>query len=287
MVRDFHKCASRLAISMVLLGCAVNPSMAATPDPQDFNQAPSAPANPSMPPGSLPAARPSSQDSTATSTSPVPAAPQALIFVYRQGHMGGAWQHALVFINREVVAELHNSNYTQHSVPPGTVTVSASFAYLGSIKKRGGSGSELPQSVPECVGLDVLRLGDANMVDIQRCGRALEDAGVRLAEILAHGPEIRDPEPLRTLCHIAPSYGTRHGASIYLFDQRAVEQCRNDMLTAFTALYRIVAGVVIKAEAGRTYYVKWSVSGFVGKLQVVDAATGAKEMKKLHPAKGW
>jgi len=38
----------------------------------------------------------------------------------------------------------------------------------------------------------------------------------------------------------------------------------------------------IDVDAGKTYYVKWSVGG---KMKLVDSATGAKEMAGLHPAK--
>ncbi len=43
------------------------------------------------------------------------------------------------------------------------------------------------------------------------------------------------------------------------------------------------ARVEIQAEAGKTYYLKWSVSGGGGKMQLMDAAKGAKEIKGLHP----
>jgi hypothetical protein len=43
--------------------------------------------------------------------------------------------------------------------------------------------------------------------------------------------------------------------------------------------------VEIDAEAGKTYYLKWSVSSSGGKMQLVDAAKGAKEIKGLHPVK--
>jgi len=38
----------------------------------------------------------------------------------------------------------------------------------------------------------------------------------------------------------------------------------------------------MEVEAGKTYYVKWSIGG---KMKLVDAATGAKEMSGLHLAK--
>ena len=41
----------------------------------------------------------------------------------------------------------------------------------------------------------------------------------------------------------------------------------------------------IEVEAGKTYYVKWHVSGSGGKMNLVDDKTGEKEVHKLHPAK--
>lgn len=38
----------------------------------------------------------------------------------------------------------------------------------------------------------------------------------------------------------------------------------------------------IEVEPGKTYYVKWSIGS---KMKLVDAATGAKEMAKLHLSK--
>ncbi len=43
--------------------------------------------------------------------------------------------------------------------------------------------------------------------------------------------------------------------------------------------------VEIDAEAGKTYYVKWSVSSSGGKMQLVEAAKGAREIKGLHSVK--
>jgi len=44
--------------------------------------------------------------------------------------------------------------------------------------------------------------------------------------------------------------------------------------------------ILVNTEAGKTYYVRWSVGHFGagGELELVDEATGAKEMKGLHPA---
>src|ERR1035441_1760640 len=48
------------------------------------------------------------------------------------------------------------------------------------------------------------------------------------------------------------------------------------------ALSGIAQGIAINAEAGKTYYVKYSIPLSGSKLEFVDEATGAKEMKGLR-----
>jgi hypothetical protein len=56
-----------------------------------------------------------------------------------------------------------------------------------------------------------------------------------------------------------------------------------DLLIALTDLQKKqFERLRMDAEKGRTYYVKWSVGG---KMKLMDEATGAKEMAKLHHAK--
>ena len=43
--------------------------------------------------------------------------------------------------------------------------------------------------------------------------------------------------------------------------------------------------LLVEAEVGRTYYVKWSVTGGGGKMELMGEAKGAKEIHKLHPVK--
>jgi hypothetical protein len=43
----------------------------------------------------------------------------------------------------------------------------------------------------------------------------------------------------------------------------------------------------VEAEAGKTYYLKWTSEAMASgiKVTLMDPETGAKEMKKLHPSK--
>jgi hypothetical protein len=61
-------------------------------------------------------------------------------------------------------------------------------------------------------------------------------------------------------------------------------RCKDKEAAAYLLL--IVKGRVrIDAQPGKTYYVRWSWAVSGGKLEVVDEATGAKDVGKLHPTK--
>ena len=59
---------------------------------------------------------------------------------------------------------------------------------------------------------------------------------------------------------------------IFIVDEELMEALRKKAKERFR----------MEVEAGKTYYVKWSIGG---KMKLVDAATGAKEMSGLHLAK--
>jgi hypothetical protein len=56
------------------------------------------------------------------------------------------------------------------------------------------------------------------------------------------------------------------------------------MLTQTTP-FLIGSRIDIEVEAGKTYYVKWFVSHLSQKMELVDAAKGAKEIIRLRLAK--
>jgi hypothetical protein len=65
---------------------------------------------------------------------------------------------------------------------------------------------------------------------------------------------------------------------------RDLENCEGRVEAAFK-LVQVHVFLRIEAEAGKTYYVKWSVSSSGGKLTLENEATGEKEARKLHVAK--
>lgn len=135
--------------------------------------------------------QPAPQQSHPGDVSSTPHAGKALVYVYRQGRVLGAAGYDRIFVNNEYLAALHNSNYAQREVQPGTIV----FATLPRMKH-----------VP---------------------GAILE-------------------------------------AELMKLRKKAKERFR------------------MEVEAGKTYYVKWSIGG---KMKLMDAATGAKEMSACHPAK--
>jgi hypothetical protein len=80
--------------------------------------------------GAQPAA---SQDTPGTGQSAAspPSADKARIYVYRAGSMVGAVGYDILFVNDEHLAALHNSNYAQCDIPPGTVV----FSGIARVKK--------------------------------------------------------------------------------------------------------------------------------------------------------
>ena len=67
-----------------------------------------------------------------------------------------------------------------------------------------------------------------------------------------------------------------YGPSVIMSSAAAVNQTRGQ-----------VERIRFEAEAGKIYYMKWSSGMFASgiKVKLMDPATGAKEMSKLHPSK--
>jgi hypothetical protein len=61
-------------------------------------------------------------------------------------------------------------------------------------------------------------------------------------------------------------------------------RCKNEAAAADLAL-QLKERVRVEAEAGKTYYVKWSLTASGGKMELVDEAKGAKEVRGLRLAK--
>jgi hypothetical protein len=77
----------------------------------------------------------------------------------------------------------------------------------------------------------------------------------------------------------------RKGTIAYSLSDAVI--CQNGVSNALAMLTQsfVRVRIEIEVEAGKTYYVRWSVSGNYGKMELVDPANGAKEIEKLHLAK--
>lgn len=133
--------------------------------------------------------QPAPQQNHPGDVSGTPHAGKALVYVYRQGRVLGAAGYDRILVNNEYLAALHNSNYAQREVQPGTIV----FATLPRMKH--------------------VFILEAELMKLRK---------------------------------------------------KAKERFR------------------MEVEAGKTYYVKWSIGG---KMKLMDAATGAKEMSACHPAR--
>ncbi len=254
-----------------------------------------------------------------STASPSPAG-KAVVYVYRQAHIVGAAGHPLIFVNGNFLAVLKNSNVAQAEVPQGTAVFSATVAELQTKSNR-AYRSNFPPALqwPKCVGdpkklnctwdvavqspepkedhgcakLDWRSLDKARPEDVATCEHELLMAGYALDQQLGNqwtkdivftqsknhpvaiidspnGPVGRDLRSWLQMC-----------GSSYSGDW---PRC-SDAVQAAYAIIHLKERLQVEVEAGKSYYVKWSVTSRGGKMQLMDEAKGAKEMHKLHPVK--
>jgi hypothetical protein len=144
--------------------------------------------------------------------------------------------------------------------------------------------------------VDLLRLGEAKLVDVARCEGALREGALREAEVTINQTLVKytPTDEVIRLCELLPIYGgtftIRRREGVTLYDARAAASCRDEMGNALSMLtqttpFLIGSRIDIEVEAGKTYYVKWFVSHLSQKMELVDAAKGAKEIIRLRLAK--
>ncbi len=201
-------------------------------------------------------------------TSPGLPEPQGLVYVYRRQHLPPPALYISIFVNRVALGNLNNNSYVQLAVPTGKAAVIATHADDRDSLKAAA------RAFPECA--DLLS---------ERCLAALEKA--RDATVAPRvGGGITEPELVFRICHIRTYGKSMDGRTLY--DLGDLQTCNIFWGHAFATLVRstLAKPLEIEIEAGKSYYVKWSVHSFTGvKMEVVDAATGAKEVKDIPPAK--
>ncbi|HEV2380256.1 MAG TPA: hypothetical protein VG206_10730 [Terriglobia bacterium] len=240
-------------------------------------------------------------DSTSNGALSSPAVGKASVYVYRTGRMLGAAGRPIVFVNRDFLVILNRSSYASVDVLPGTVRISATGSLLG-LNRNGLSGTPvhfppaISTSVSGCSGLDWLHLGTQRDAKVTACEDELNDADRTLRRLLAEG-EISPTPHERThfleLCAGVRHYlSTRRGSPIELFSRDGLLACRGEVDFAIdtltqTGVMNVMSRLEFQAEAGESYYFKWSIPAGFGKgpqLKPVKETTGAKDIKKLHPS---
>jgi hypothetical protein len=211
-----------------------------------------------------------SQDSTSTAgqatASPMPAG-KGLVYVYRQGSIVGAAGRPLIFVNDDYRAKLHNSNYMLLEVPQGALDVTATVSLLeyGRFPPLIGEWA----SGPGCASVDWPRLVAVPYATVALCKDELTSLLARCGVKVLGGVPIT--------WRIVPQCNYKLNGADAAFNYIGLAMRPKEL---------VHEQLRIEVEAGKTYYVKWSGSTSGGKMQIEDATSGAKEIRKLHPVEG-
>ncbi len=218
------------------------------------------------------------------STVPLPTDGEAVVYVYHQMPRRRPFEGFVlvnIYANRDFVGVMaaDGASYARLEVPKGMITLTetgAGFNQFADFLPLGSSG-------PLCQYVDWEHLGEAQQVDLSRCEGELQDAEAKLDQILAAGNPIQEPLELRRLCNPDTQYGGEtKGTYIELVDPGSVRYCIGRLRYGLSLLTgdNVVARTEIAVEAGKTYYIEWTLSdskGFGhGSIGPVDEITGAK-----------
>lgn len=193
-------------------------------------------------------------------TSPSPPAGKALVYVYRGRLLGLG---PFFFIDGDFLADFFGPGYTSREVPQGTVV----FATLPWSPSSSLSPYFLRNSGCEGPHGQIWRhLDVVPDVDVERCrGELLKALSTVNQNQSRYYPEICGDFSLPT----------RTRALV----------CAGDLTLALRALMQKPKELLrIDVETGTTYYVKWSPTRTGGRMTLMDAATGAKEISGLQHA---
>jgi hypothetical protein len=189
-----------------------------------------------------------------------------IVYVYRKGSIVGTAGRPLIFVNDEYRAELHNSNYASLEVPQGALSITATVSLLkyGRFPPPTGEWA----SGPGCASVDWRRLVVAPSGTIARCKDELTSLFMRCG--------VRWEGVFPIIWAVVPKCNYKLNGADAAFNYAGLAMRPKEL--AHERLH-------IEVEAGKTYYVKWSGSSSGGKMQLQDAAAGAKEIRKLHPVR--
>lgn len=239
---------------------------------------------------------------------------EATVYVYRIGSMLGAINFPIVFVNGRLIDMLQNSHYVQAKVPQGMTVIAAAQGEFSNggiwlADSRGlGNGVFIPgpnrnlPDLPGCEGVDFISmradlirlwtLGEqviAPRGDTTRCQETLSYDGDRIAA------DSRKDGPSTYVIHLCNLNYVQRGNTDRMswssgYSREQMASCGEELISALTLLRTTsepaVPGpthIAIPVEAGKAYYIRWSVTFHGGKIELVDEATGAKHIRKLHP----
>jgi hypothetical protein len=127
-----------------------------------------------------------------------------------------------------------------------------------------------------------------NPADTMRCQDSLRKAEAAMRAAYA------DPGPTGEVIQLCDLRYIGSGANAYEtwtagYDSADAHSCESDYSEALYLLTTdsVPAGpgptrIAIPVEAGKAYYIRWSVSSRGGAIKLVDETAGAKEVRKLH-----
>ena len=234
---------------------------------------------------------PPAKDGAETSGAPAPSATaspapgKALIYIYRPKHFVAGLATPNIFVNRDYFSFLQNGTYAPREVTAGEVALSGEMPGVGPMYPPPAG----LVSTADCK-VDWLRLGQARSEDVNRCVEELKRTKTALNQFLG-ASELIEPDPRVQRCSHRPNFGTNKlGQPVDYWQRWEVTGCLAAVEGAIAWLTDAVPmdRLRFNAEAGKTYYVRWTFAfrrhPRPGLFELVDAATGVKESKDLKLA---
>jgi hypothetical protein len=205
-----------------------------------------------------------------------PSAPigKALVYVYRKGHIAGG--STLIFANGDFLAELHNANFASVEVPQGAVSI-ASIAAVNILFHFPPAAHWA--SGPGCTNVNWRRLFEVSSAAAEPCDNELRDWIRKCSEEFG---------PLRRACalEIGPMEEARSLLRLAVEPEAPPLSYFRNVHDSRERLTRVKADM----QAAKTYYFRWSIpyapfqAAKAPQLELVDDATGAKEVSRLRRA---
>ncbi len=199
--------------------------------------------------------------------------------------MLGAFGHPVLFVNDYLLAQLQTSNYTYMEVPKGSVVVTATFAFQGHLAFPTPTGDWA--KLPGCAGLDWRRLAAASPTDVSGCRDGLAELFSRCSpKVTFSGCALPGCVLIKTT-HVPACFSSLAGSADAPFLLSMAPQLRNALTNGLPhkSTGNLHLQLAIEAEAGKTYYIKWSVSTSGGKMSLVDVTAGEKGIRGCHLAR--